>query len=266
MVRNAVIIKHCVIYSIFYKMITLFVGKVGSGKSLNAVRYMLETKHIDTYTNIVMKKKQNHIHTLKIDHIVTDRIKKYKKNAKGEEIPVMEKAFNSEFWNSLADKPLNIVIDEMHTVMSSRNSMSIQNRIMGDFFALIRKLLAGRRAMHGQCILITQLFRRADIIVRQMAQQVVHHHCFWIKECKKCKFKFWQHSEQEEECLNCPKCNYYYFNEFGHYIIVSHYNTDSIDLDNFALARPFKQYRLNNINKYFGIYDTFQVGNFFSNY
>lgn len=249
-------------------MIHLYLGKLGSGKTLHCVRNMYETAQIiETYSNIKTKKIKNN-HIISPEMIVKREIVDHKKKRDGTTEPVYKMKLNTEFWQQLADKPLNVILDEVHSVFSSRRSMSKMNVLMSDWLALLRRVLGSREGYYGNLIMISQLNRRIDVIGREMASSIVYHIGHYKKQCRKCSATWRENSEMPEPHWQCPKCNYPYLRKYDHAIQVIHFET----FDHFEAWRDmgqrsfFKQYILLNVEKYFPMYNTMQWDNLFSEY
>ena len=138
--------------------IRLCLGNVGSGKTVAEVRNMyLSNQRIKTYSNIVTKLKNQ------IDINPSKKEKKTvvdtKKKRNGELENVYETKLNMDFWKKNTDVK-NIVIDEAHSIINSRRSMSKINVLLTDWIALIRRILGSNDTGHGELVLITQLPNR----------------------------------------------------------------------------------------------------------
>lgn len=68
--------------------------------------------------------------------------------------------------------PFDIVLDELHNIAGSRNSMSKTNKTMSKWISQIRKILAGNEQNH--IYLITQRVGAIDIQFRELAHMWIH--------------------------------------------------------------------------------------------
>jgi hypothetical protein len=109
-------------------MIIIISGGVGSGKSLTAVRNLVKSSSIRrVFTNFKVKNIKNYYRLKKADVII-----------KEEDGKKVKYKLNSEFWDN--NRNTDIFLDEMHNLISSRRSMTLQNQVMGEWIAQIRKL------------------------------------------------------------------------------------------------------------------------------
>ena len=136
-------------------MISLYLGNLGSGKTISALREILMgDKSIRTYTNIRIK--ADHVTHITPDMIVKKELIGTKKSRITKiEVPVYKYSFNKEFWRN-KKKPLNFVLDEAHLLMNPRRSMSNINIIMTDFISIARKLVEDPITGKGNLIFICQ--------------------------------------------------------------------------------------------------------------
>lgn len=241
-------------------MIELIVGNVGSGKTATAVKeIVLRRDGRACYSNIkTIGVKHNHL-------IKQDMILKVvpKLDTDGNPTNKTEIKLNVEFWLSLREKHpegINVYIDEAHSIYNSRRSMSKQNIIMGDFLALIRKILTSSTGK-GKLTLITQLPNRIDKIARDMCTLVKYFRCHYIKTCKKCNEIFHENNETVEKLFWCPNCGSSKLKESNHKIEAFHFS--SVDkyeqFIHFGVKSYHRRYLVNDLPDYFGKYDTLQI-------
>jgi len=141
-----------------------------------------------TYSNIQTNLK-NQI-DIRSDMIIKREIVDYKKNRKTEEKePVYKYALNIDFWKKIKE-PLNVCIDEAHTILNSRRAMSKVNIIVSDWLALIRRVLGQTDAGFGELTFISQLANRIDVIARDMATNIIYTICHYLKTCKLCSMNY----------------------------------------------------------------------------
>lgn len=252
-------------------MIEVILGNVGSGKTAYAVREIaMNSGRLKTYSNIITKIKSQ----VNIDPgmIIKKEIIGVKKNTLTHEKEAVYKySLNSEFWQKNTE-PINVVLDEAHTIINARRSMSKVNVIVTDWIALIRRVLGSVSADYGKLTLISQLDNRIDNIARDMATCVVFVKCHWITECQGCRSWWKENSEMPEhhrECMACgsimlKKSNFiieaWKFRSMKHYKLWD----DS--------GRPklpkiyYRHFYIPDIEKYFPLYNTLQWENMFSAY
>jgi ferredoxin-like protein FixX len=247
-------------------MIKIYLGNVGSGKTVSAVREIINNSNFVTYSNIQTKRIKNNV-VINKEMIIKKELLFTKKS--GEEM--YKYSFNKDFWiNEIKKNPnMNIIIDEAHTVLNSRRAMSKQTQCILDFIALIRKILGSSSAGQGSLILISQLERRLDPVASEMATQIKFHICHYVKTCRKCGFMFHENNEAIEIQNTCIKCGSYNLLKHSHVIEVYQFPRMEYFVRWKYLGLPFKQcgnrhYLINDIEKYFGFYNTLQWENLFS--
>ncbi len=244
-------------------MIRISLGGVGSGKTAMEVREMtLNKTHRKSYSNIVTKLKDQI--TLRPDMIIKKNITGHKKNGE----PITELKLNVDFWKSV-EKPINIILDEAHSIINSRRAMSKINIIMTDWLSLIRRVIGAAESGYGEVVFITQLPGRIDNIIREMATQIRYHVCHYIKSCINCGTYWNEHSEQPERLWTCPSCGHWKIKKHNHIIEVWHFSS----IQNYEGWKEgwspkgfYKHYFVTDIEEYFDLYDTFQWDNLFSDF
>ena len=251
-------------------MIRIFIGNVGSGKTATFVRELiLNPTNRNTYSNIKTKKVKNNV-LFTSDMLVKKEIVEYKKKRDGTETPVEKLSFNQEFWQETVKREgcINICVDEAHTVYDARRSMSTRNKIMGDFMALMRRVLGNSPSGYGNCTFITQLPNRIDKIARDMCTHVRYHRCHYMKSCNKCGCSWQEHSDNPEPRHSCPNC--FSFDIYIHDNRIEIWHFDSIKSyeawTDFGINTFHLHYFVNDIEKYFPHYDTLQWDNLLSEY
>lgn len=231
-------------------MIRISLGNIGSGKTVSEVRNMYYT-HNDIYSNIVTKFKHQH-------NLTYNMIIKRIQNGKNE-----KKSLNIDFWKKVK-KPVTVVLDEVHTILNARRSMTKINIIFTDWLSLLRRVL-GTATYTGDLVLITQLENRVDIIAREMAHQIRYHICHYQKICRKCSIIWYENSESAEPIVRCHKCGGYNIQKFNHRIEIKHFTS----MENFKLWKEmgintfYKHYIINDIEQFFPMYNTLQWDNLF---
>ena len=239
-------------------MIRIVLGNVGSGKTATMVRELIKNDSGRvTYSNIKTPHIKNNVEITREMLVKTEQIG-MRKNGE----PIIKYSFNADFWKDAIKKhgAINVVIDEAHTVLSSRTSMSKQNRIMTDFLALLRRILGSNDAGHGELTLITQLDRRLDVIAREMATQVRFNVCHFRKRCKSCGHSWTENNEVPEQQYLCTACGSAKIIKCDHVIEVWHFpNMTAYQAwREFGDKRYHRHYFVTDIEKYFKFYDTYQ--------
>jgi len=252
-------------------MIRISLGNPGSGKTANEVRELFLNKtRRTTYTNIKMNKPKitPHVKLLNMDMILNkELVNTVKKKGTGEERPIYDLKLNLNFWQNI-NEPINVVLDEAHTILNSRRSTSKVNIIMGDWLALIRRVLGSTESGMGELVFITQLHNRIDVIAREMALQVRFHICHFIKTCDSCKYSWRENSETAEPERVCPACNHHIIYKHSHQIQIWHFKgmEEYINWKMLGIKSYHACYMVTDIEKYFPLYNTLQWDNMFSEY
>lgn len=243
-------------------MIILYVGNVGAGKTLQAVREIAKTPYISYYTNIQIKGLPN-AKILKQDMIV----QKTATGAVSRGRPVYEYSLNKEFWESVK-KPVSVVLDEAHSIFNARSAMSKTAKISTQWLSLLRKMLGQNDSGYGNLILITQLSRRVDIILREMAHQVVYFRGYFNKQCRICGCQWRENSDMPEQRNTCRNCG-------SHELFKHSYKTLMFKFASVYAFDQWREMRLNTAYKirwikgserYFKNYDTLQIDDLFSDF
>jgi len=246
-------------------MIRISLGNVGSGKTACEVRNLLinPTSRI-TYSNISTKNIKNN-KVINAEMIVKKDLIKTIKKRSGDLEPVYELKLNKEFWQGVK-KPINVILDEAHSIINSRRSMTKTNIIVTDWIALIRRILGSGDGGYGELVLITQLPNRIDTIAREMATQVRYHRCHYWKSCFLCGLTWREHNDISEPVWKCRNCGDNKIKKHNHRIEVWHFRNMEFfnNWDMFGSKTFHKHYFVNDIEQVFNLYDTFQWDNMFS--
>ena len=248
-------------------MIRIILGNVGSGKTAFMVREMASAQNKrKTYSNI--KTRIKHQIDINAGMIIKRDIVDYKKSRKsGEQEPVYKNKLNVEYWKSIKE-PINVVLDEAHTILNARRSMSSINIVISDWLALIRRVLGSAESGYGELVFITQLHNRIDVIARDMATNIIYTVCHYLKSCKKCGISFREHSEMPESMEKCRRCGNNYMKKHSHMLEVWHFPSmdNYISWKEFGSKSFYKHYYIRDIEEYFHLYDTLQWDNMFSEF
>jgi ssDNA-binding Zn-finger/Zn-ribbon topoisomerase 1 len=245
-------------------------GKMGSGKTACAVREMvLATDDKTTFSNIILKGKKGKRKTIQISRKMIFGEKEVSQKRDG--TPNMKVVFNSPFWKATRTNypdGINVVIDEAHTLMDSRRSMSSENVIMNDFMSLLRRILGDSGEGYGELVLITQIGRRLDVNARELATSIHYHIAHYKRTCPKCKYNFWETNEVYLKPKVCPRCGYNRMTKGS--FVIEKWEFDSMDALNMWIEHNsksyLKHYYIMDIEKYFKFYDTYQWENLISEY
>lgn len=141
-------------------MIILIIGGIGSGKTLTAVRRIVDQKQF-AFTNFQLKHVKDY-KRLKVEDVVS-----FQELKTGGLSPVN---VNWNFWENQRKKydDFSIYLDEAHNIISSRASMTKMNRFMSKWVSQIRKITSDSDRNH--LYIISQTFRKVDVDFRDLAQ------------------------------------------------------------------------------------------------
>jgi hypothetical protein len=180
-------------------------------------------------------------------------------------VDVENKRVNLDFWKKIGE-PINVVLDEAHSILNSRRSMTSVNIIITDWIALVRRVLGENSQTEGDLVFITQLPNRIDNICREMAHQVRYHVCHYKKNCNDCGTVWRENSAMPELIKMCPCCGSYDLLKNGHMIEIWEFSSMP-EYNNwmaFGQETYYKHYFVRNIEQYFPLYNTLQWNNMFS--
>jgi len=145
-------------------MIRIVVGGVGSGKTLSAIKDVVD-RGVFTFTNFGLVGVKNY-QRLKYSHIIEETAVEFKKDGSAKK---MKTDVNFKFWEEQMKnrKGFDITIDELQSVANSRRSQSKENVAWQSFISQIRKLLGSSEKNH--ITLITQRPNSIDVQFRELA-------------------------------------------------------------------------------------------------
>ena len=146
-------------------MIKIIIGGIGSGKSVTAVKEIIDRNNT-TFLNFPVQYKK--AVRLKTDMIISSKIEKIRKDGTA----IKKLSVNYDFWNTIKEDGFDIVLDEVHNIMHARMSMTKHNTLMSIWLAQIRKILG--EAKHNDLILITQKMARIDVSARDLAHEIIY--------------------------------------------------------------------------------------------
>lgn len=242
------------------KMIRIFLGNIGSGKTISYVReMMMNLDKKKTYTNIRPTKKSSKIVTITADMIIKKEHVRDIKKRDGSIEPQYEISLNKDFWTKIKE-PINVGLDEVHNMMNARRFMSRQNDIMMNWMAMVRRVLENGEGEGGELTLITQLPNRIDKIARDMATHVRYHICHYNKRCLECGAMWCESSESAEKLKICPRCFSPKIKRFGHMIEVFKFRNMKAytGWSEFGEDSFYARGLIHGIEKYFPMYNTLQ--------
>lgn len=219
-----------------------------------------------TYSNIQTKLK-NQV-DISPEMIIHREIVDHKKNRKtGDMEPVYKYSLNVDFWKNI-NEPINVILDEAHTILNSRRAMSKTNIIVSNWIALIRRVLGQSDSGYGDLTFISQLSNRIDVIARDMATNIVYCICHFLKTCNNCGATWKENSEMPEGFIVCPVCKSNDLYKHSHKIQVWHFPNMQMFLawHQMGAKTYYKRYIIKNIEKYFPLYNTLQWDNMFSDF
>lgn len=245
--------------------IKLYMGYLGSGKTLSCIREMAFSP-MPTYTNV---KTKNGLKTflLNKDSIILNKVVGQKNKRDGTTEDVIETEVNFDFWEKAKKKHqfgFNIVIDEAHSIIDARTSMSKQNRIAKKWASSLRKIISCDKGS-GDVILISQLPRGIDVWAKELCNQYRWHEYVSHRQCNNCKERYVFNSSSEEPQERCPNCDYGNNTELASKLISYRFKTIE-DVEAFIYYNAKTYYYaevINNPNYFYRYYDTFQIENLF---
>lgn len=217
-----------------------------------------------TYSNIQTNLKSQV--NINVEMIIKKEITDYKINRKTQEkIAIYNYKLNADFWKNIKE-PINICIDEAHTILNARRSMSKINIIVSDWLALIRRVLGQTDSGFGELTFISQLINRIDIIAREMATNIIYTICHYVKTCKECTTSWQENSEMPEGFIVCPACQSNNILKHSHNIECWYFpNIHLFDAwHKYGQKTFYKHTLINDIEDYFPLYNTLAWDNMFT--
>lgn len=239
--------------------ITLYLGNIGAGKTASAVRDLyINPTHREMFSNISTKGIKNN-HLINRTMLIKKTVIGIKKN--GEEI--IKQEFNKDFWVYTAKKynGISVIIDEAQNLLNARRGMSNTSRCMQDFLTLLRRILGSNDAGYGELIMISQLERKLDVLLKESCNLIKYHLCHYLKTCTICGTTWPENNEISEPVFDCPRCKCDKIKRHSFKIEVWHFKS----MDLFIKWKYYGQktkltahrhYYINDIEKYFPLYDS----------
>jgi len=159
-------------------MIILLLGGIGSGKSVSAIKEIIDHKEHYAITNFNVSLPKDKFHRLKFSDILKEKEGEENNNGRrcqSSASPTNKKfqAINWEFWDGIRKKHNNfsVYLDEVHNIIHARSSMSKRNILMSKWISQIRKILSDNPVNH--IYLISQTIRKIDVDFRELAQVII---------------------------------------------------------------------------------------------
>jgi len=144
-------------------MLIAFVGGVGSGKTLSSAREVINNKKT-AYCNFSVL--SPYFKALKVSDLLLEEDDGRKSTFK----------VNWEFWENIKGD-IDIYIDEVHNLYSSRRSMSHENVMMSQLVSQSRKLLGDKS--NSNLVVISQKINKIDKDLRDLLHVIKHHDSFY---------------------------------------------------------------------------------------
>jgi hypothetical protein len=239
--------------------IRIVIGAIGSGKTASIVKEMLDNPKLHYYTNI--KTDLPNCTLINSNMICRKEILGVTKSGK----ETKKFHLNLDYWKGLKGS-VNVVLDEAHSIVNSRRSMSSATQIILEWVSLLRRILGENSKGSGDLILITQLPERIDVVCRDMSRNVASYRCHYKKSCKRCGATWQEHSDFPEDIKICPACSSDDLHKHSFMIEVKHYAgmRPYEDEKFFGVKSFYKHYIVTDIEKSFTHYSTLQWENLFS--
>ena len=228
-------------------MIITTVGSTGSGKSLSLVKNIMERGY-KSFTNFELLGVKN-FHRIEYEEVVKENVLSTKKDGTAKKTSF---DINFEFWEKETKRKqgFDIYIDEAQMNMSSRSSMSKENKVWNQFISQIRKILGTSEKNH--IYITTQRPHAIDVHIRDLTH-------IWIL-CNKIVIHGVEiKTETDEGVKMLPLCviTRSYFKSLDELEYYSRFQNDNIPFhqDWFIGNNFYKYYRSHEIidfrNKYF---------------
>jgi adenylate kinase family enzyme len=147
-------------------MLIAIIGDKGSGKSLTAVRLIVDKPNVFAFTNFsVMNIK--HAQRLKFTDIIEEKLLVIGKKEK------IVKDINWQFWRDVRKEHpyFCIFLDEIHNIAHARRGMSSTSVLLSKWISQIRKILADSE--HNHLYIISQEARKIDVDFRDLLDMII---------------------------------------------------------------------------------------------
>lgn len=243
--------------------IILYLGKIGSGKTLMCVRDMiLNRNNCNSIFSNIRVDGYSHIRMLTSDMILKDEVVDSKVLKSGEVRVKSKKVLNIDFWKE-QKPPISVVLDEGFTMMNSRRSMSSVNIVLNMFTSMLRRVLSTQEGSTGDFVVCAQRLMQLDVNLRESANVINYCVCFWRRVCG-CGFGVQENSEMPRQLNGCPRCGATLIKR-GHIIQVLQFEGVELFQQWYYHRLPtyFHTEYVRNVSKYFNVYNTLQWENMF---
>lgn len=237
-------------------MIIIYLGNLGSGKTLHAVKDIIENPmNRKTYTNIILPHSIKKSVLIRPEHV----IKKTKVDKK------IKYDLNMEYWNK-QKKPLDVVWDEVHLTANSRMSMSKPNMVLSRFLAMARRITGFDKRGYGHFTFIAQKESTIDKNIKELANEFYYHIGYWTVTCEQCGNRF-QTSSEDFIIRVCPVCNSGDIIRSDPLIrVIQFTNIDEFYSWSLGTGTKHRQYIIPNASDYYKYFDTLQASELWDNY
>jgi hypothetical protein len=244
-------------------MIKIFLGNLGSGKTLHAVKEIVEDNSGRmTYTNLILKGVNNAV------YIKPEDVIKKIESDKGK----VKLDLNLEYWQK-QKRPLNVVWDEIHLMANSRSSTAKPNMVLSKFLAMGRRIVGRDDKGYGTLIFIAQKERTVDVNIRELADEI-YEHISWNKiHCHDCNLNEVQSSNNarvSDDALirTCARCHSAALSVSLIRVEVKIFTGSSRAScwENYFDNKHKKSMYLCNLHKYYKYYDTMQIASLWDSF
>lgn len=236
-------------------------------------KIMEESKYLPTFTNINSNQIKN-IVLLKPEMIIKKEVVKSVENKKTGEVKEKYRyLFNIDFW-AKQKRPLNIYLDEAGLLVKARSAMTHLNIAFQDFLALSRKICT-ESDQSGDLVMSAQTLGLIDITCRSMAHQIIYCVCYYVKYCDDCHLYWNETSEDPEPMKFCPRCHSFNLRKCNFTVRERRFKAlpGGSAMDEFERWRitfddniPYQDNLIHHAEKYFKMYNTFQLFDMFSGF
>ena len=243
-------------------MIRIVLGNLGAGKTINAVREIVEDDSgMPIFTNIAVKGINN------VYRINPSDVIKKEKDEKGK----TKYSLNIDFWID-QPKPLAIYWDEVHlSAGNSRSSMSHANKILSRFIAMGRRIvgMSEETGLNGYMVYIAQSERTLDVNLRDLCNEIYYLVGMWVINCTECGQKLARNSDQKQ-LRRCIFCDSGKITITDHKTLIYEFSTWEGYIK-FRMGMSGKHYSqppkvIEDLKRYFKYYDTLQIADLWNDY
>lgn len=246
-------------------MIKIYLGNLGSGKTVYAVKEMADNvTDRKFYTNIITNNVPNVIHITPENVILKIPNNSAKSGFKMK--------LNTDFWME-QKKHLYLVWDEIHLTANSRSSLSSVNMVLSRFISMGRRIVGIDKRGYGHFIFIAQSERTVDANIRDLANEIYYFRSIWTVECEMCHFRIVTNSDRQQigKCLKCGSWKILKKDiSISVFVFAQKKNLSAWECYyGFRNGLPHittEKFVINNIENYFKYYDTLQMEDIWNDY